>query len=657
MQKTSRFRAGNFFHNLPYFISGCAVIALNTCSLPSALIGAALGAVLFLSALYFENIHAFWKRCVTRGILLFSAAAAFISAAVFYELFSMTSKTRFISDLFGMSQRAFFLIPAILGGAAAVYFLSVVLCAVKTAVGPDEKSVPPSCTLHKTDLLILGVILTAGLLAGVCLTSQKVSFHVDEMLTFGLSNSYYQPFFEEPSVNGGVVITGAEFTDYLTVSDHPFSYGSVIYNQIQDVHPPLYYFLIHTICSAAPGLSFAAVGYIVNALFAALTMAGLFVWAYRRFDRLTACLAVISFAFGAGILSMFVFFRMYMMLVYFTVLLAVSLYDIYAGGGEGRARMWLGIALCLGALTQYYFLVYAFFACLVLAVLLCVEKRWKELRDTAAVVGASACIYYSIWGNIAIRHIFSGYKGKQALQSAATLEGTFDEIRAYGDMLFKQIFSHTLLSAGFFILLAVFLSVLAVRAVRGGRENITHFRGLLLLLLPCLLYVCMIAKVSSDEAERYIVNVVPLFWVSLLAVIFYICRNVKGRAVWSAALAALIVADLLTACEPEYLYLSDESMVEYMESLDQDTVCVYYKSTDWNSQTQYACFLMNYQTTYVVNGACLDWLEEQDLWKNETVLLLAEDSAGYEALFQSIGCTSVEWIGTYERVQVFSLSR
>ncbi len=238
-----------------------------------------------------------------------------------------------------------------------------------------------------------------------------------------------------------------------------------------------------------------------------------------------------------------------------------------------------------------------------------------------------------------------------------TVYGTLYKIRVYIGFLLGQVFSRSFLSVGFFILLAVLLIVLAVLAVRKNKENFTYFRGLMLLLLPSLLYVCVISKVSSSEEERYIANVIPLIWVSLLAVIFYTCRKTGLRVVLSAALAALIFADLATASAPEYLYLSDESMAEYLQSLDQDTVCVYYKMTNWNSQTQYAAFLMNYQTTYVVNAACLDWLNDQELWENDTVLLLAEDSDSYEELFQSIGGTKVEWVGSYERVQIFELSR
>lgn len=40
---------------------------------------------------------------------------------------------------------------------------------------------------------------------------------------------------------------------YVMVAENErFDYATVYYNQTQDVHPPLYYFFLHTVCSAVP---------------------------------------------------------------------------------------------------------------------------------------------------------------------------------------------------------------------------------------------------------------------------------------------------------------------------------------------------------------------------------------------------------------------
>ena len=43
--------------------------------------------------------------------------------------------------------------------------------------------------------------------------------------------------------------TREDAENYLKAKDNRFNYASVYYNQIQDVHPPLFYMLVHTISS------------------------------------------------------------------------------------------------------------------------------------------------------------------------------------------------------------------------------------------------------------------------------------------------------------------------------------------------------------------------------------------------------------------------
>lgn len=52
--------------------------------------------------------------------------------------------------------------------------------------------------------------------------------------------------------NGGWVDSNY-FRDYVEVNaDTPFSFSAAFRNQINDVHPPLYYILLHSVCSLFP---------------------------------------------------------------------------------------------------------------------------------------------------------------------------------------------------------------------------------------------------------------------------------------------------------------------------------------------------------------------------------------------------------------------
>ena len=102
------------------------------------------------------------------------------------------------------------------------------------------------------------LLLALILITGVCFlfAGRKQGMFIDEIYTFGLSNSSYTPFL------GGLkygsiehrVFTRAELLDYVSVmGDEGFDVGSVYYNQVHDVHPPLYYWLFNFASTLAKG--------------------------------------------------------------------------------------------------------------------------------------------------------------------------------------------------------------------------------------------------------------------------------------------------------------------------------------------------------------------------------------------------------------------
>ena len=101
----------------------------------------------------------------------------------------------------------------------------------------------------KTALTLVGfaVMLAALLALMVSIGARKDGFDIDEFFTYGLANSYHQPFLNTET---GRWISGKAFSDYLTASGHAHEYLNVYENQIADVHPPLYYLFMHAVCSA-----------------------------------------------------------------------------------------------------------------------------------------------------------------------------------------------------------------------------------------------------------------------------------------------------------------------------------------------------------------------------------------------------------------------
>ena len=107
---------------------------------------------------------------------------------------------------------------------------------------------------------LLPLLLVLLVVLGVCLhfCLWKSGMFIDEIYTYGLSNSHYMPFIGHGDHDkiDEQIITRGDFFDYLAVTEGEPAPdpGSVYYNQVQDVHPPLYYWILN-LCSTLASIS------------------------------------------------------------------------------------------------------------------------------------------------------------------------------------------------------------------------------------------------------------------------------------------------------------------------------------------------------------------------------------------------------------------
>ena len=210
----------------------------------------------------------------------------------------------------------------------------------------------------KTALTLVGfaVMLAALLALMASIGAKKDGFDIDEFFTYGLANSYHQPFLNAET---GRWISGKAFSDYLTASGHAHEYLNVYENQIADVHPPLYYLFVHAVCSVfrdPPFTKWTGIG--LNLFFFSLTQLGLLLLSARLLsdgERLTltptALLPGLLYGLSAGAASSVVFIRMYAMMTMWAVWLALAvglfpwcLNHIF-GGYRGKGAMESAAAL------------------------------------------------------------------------------------------------------------------------------------------------------------------------------------------------------------------------------------------------------------------------------------------------------------------------
>lgn len=245
---------------------------------------------------------------------------------------------------------------------------------------------------------VLLIVLTVGLLGMWAV--RKEGLWLDEVYSYGLANSSFKPFvtYLHDDWETTTVFTQSELKDYVSVAQNErFNYAAVYYNQTNDVHPPLFYFLLHTVCSLFPGSFTKWTGLCLNFVIFTGTMVATYLLGMELTgDEGKSLFACALFAFSKEALSHVLMVRMYELLTLLTVLLALLVVKMLH-----KPTVWkyigIGVVICLGMLTQYFYVIYAFLLCAGIDFYLLFQRQWKKIVcfsiSALAGVGAMMLIY------------------------------------------------------------------------------------------------------------------------------------------------------------------------------------------------------------------------------------------------------------------------
>ncbi|MBQ7132658.1 MAG: hypothetical protein IJO29_08795 [Oscillospiraceae bacterium] len=233
----------------------------------------------------------------------------------------------------------------------------------------------------------------------------KTGYHYDETYSFALSNSYYAPFitgYDQDVKNDlsfyNVMVSGDWMRDYYTVGEEDaFSYGSVYHNQIMDVHPPLFYFLLHTISSLFPGVMSKWFGYPINIISFIICQFYLFklskAFTKSKFWGLWTCA---FYGLTVSCIDCFVYVRMYSMVTAFATAFAYYTYCVFNCESPSLKKQLipLGIITFLGNLTHHYFWVFAFIFTFSSCIAMLLRKRFKKMfkYGLSVLIGAMSAL-------------------------------------------------------------------------------------------------------------------------------------------------------------------------------------------------------------------------------------------------------------------------
>lgn len=521
---------------------------------------------------------------------------------------------------------------------------------------------------------LLAVIVTSIVM--FIFIGQKEGWHEDEIFSYGSSNYRYdndfQRFGDKDSYNktideviiGDSIIDtiqniiqyftdGSEFweqynknfqaekpiwktseqaKDYVTVSaSEVFSYWSVYYNQARDVHPPLFYMLVHTV-SAICLNHFSK--YIIFSISLCFYIASC--WMIRKImllfkkDYLSGAV-VLLYGLSMGAITTVIFQRMYMMLTFFVLTyLYLTLKVIKNDYQIDKKTKWeLFFTILLGFLTQYNFCIYVIAMAFVILVIILKKKqyasvkRWLGIHIAAAITGI-------ILFPLCIKHIFFSYRG---INGTTQVDHFFSRLNEYIQLFFYAYSIPTIIG---YILIGLLTCFLIWRLIKAKRKDV-----ICAITIPVLFFIPVITEIAPFINVRYIMCVLPVVAIGMVLAIQSASRSIyhyyiqrKGRSnkhiihivkqnaglLFTIFLTIILSTYAFITSEPEFLVKGYSNRIAIAEKY-QDTKLVYIGDPVFTHLKDMEEFL-RYKNFLILNTEEIKYLKNNEGLQNEKQYIL-----------------------------------
>lgn len=529
-------------------------------------------------------------------------------------------------------------------------------------------------------LISLLAILIVSLFWGV----QKQGMFLDEIYTYGLSNGYYTPFPYNIPEDGDLVnktFTQDDLEDYLSVQkDDAFQFDSVYYNQTQDVHPPLYYMIFHFVSSIFQGKYSKWIGLGINLILYLCMGIILYKLGGLIFKNKTASVwTVLVYGLSWGGLSTMLMVRMYTLLTFLTVAFAYCVIRLYEKEKEKLIFYPLvSLTLFLGMLTQYYFVIFAFFLSAVYCLNKAKKREFKHIIGYAASAGAGLLCFYLVWPAVTKHLTSDGYvSGKSAMQNFYNVGQILERIHTF--LIGMKDANKLILSIA-----AVFLIILIIQL----KSTIKRWAGsfdekdsaAIAMGAAVLLTIILVAVISPYLVVRYVYNILPIFILVIIYFIEAVLCNTKfimnigerlGNKKYQIPLyfvAFSVVVVMALAQQPDYIYPEKKEYNRIAEEY-KDLPCVYMSENLNPTITQDLLQITKFKSVFVTNNFLDSKTEDylKDFGKSNKVILYIDvaqlGGSGFvpqeimESILANTKYSKYQFLYTSGRSQTYLLKR
>lgn len=502
-------------------------------------------------------------------------------------------------------------------------------------------------------ILVMAVLLLLQLAVLFYYGGRKAGFHEDELYTYYSSNKTAGLF-----VNDRQWTQGEELrNDFVVLEGEGFRYDVVWQMQSWDVHPPLYYFLFHTICSLFPGVFSKWLGIAVNLI---AYVGSYILLAYSAYTavrcsstaekgaEILSFLVCLFWGFSGAVISGVMFIRMYQLLTFF-VLLCLSLHLRAVFKQDFRIRGFLlplALTVFLGFLTQYYYIIFHFFLGAGFCFYLLWKKKIRELFSYAAACAAgllAALIYYPP----ALSHIFRGYRGTEAVSEFGNASNTLDRLRFFWGLFDDYVMSDTL--SIWILILALLAVTMGYLKKRGKLPDREINPAAALMLFAAAGYFFTVSKTAlllGETSNRY---QLPIYGVLCFWLIYGMWCCIEGlsearmrktgttprhqesrflsRILPGALCLILLLIDVTTLCRGRvfFLYEEEKGIMAFVREHKDVPVVVFYNEASGDHIWWLSDELIEYPRVYLASMGNEEPITDETITGSRSLLVYAAD--------------------------------
>lgn len=366
------------------------------------------------------------------------------------------------------------------------------------------------CKCKKSVIFTLINICIIQLAISVFWGSKKNFLFFDEVFSYPAANNGYEA---DTVFAENVWMDSSWFENYMSVdSMHRFDYSIPYENQTNDVHPPLFYFFLHTVCSLMPERFSYWAGIGVNIVFFLCCTIVLYFLGKEIFGS-KVCALVVSFLYATsyGGINTMVYIRMYMLLTLMTLFHTLIYMKCFEKDEiDSKSYLFLFLTLVGGVLSQYYFLFIAFFFGVWYTIKFITEKRYKVLAKYLSTILISATVSLAVWPSM-LTHLFGGGRGEEARGNLLSFEGYFSALKEMFRIMNNDMFTK--------FLPVIFIGIIGLAVIchkKGKYIERMYFGKANVVLFACTGYFLLVTKVAPYQVDRYVMPIYPMIYLLIV---------------------------------------------------------------------------------------------------------------------------------------------